>query len=110
MNKYFILRPNNGQTQTAFLLEFDAAKRRTIEKRINFGKEKQPPYLLIEKTCNADNTESYTDISPVWNDVELAKKIGKRTCYDYSGLTLTVWYRGEPKSWNDYNNRKKLKP
>lgn len=107
--KYYKLIQNIGESQVNYLLEFGGEKRAKIEKRINFGRDNQPDYLLIEKTQNADSSESYTDIFPINSERELLKKIGNRVCWDYSGLHEIVWKKGKPYTWNYYkDNHEKI--
>ena len=100
--KHFKLIPNTGKAQIGYLMEFNAEKRAQIEKRVGFGKDYQPPYLLIVKTSDENGAESYTDIKPIHHEGDLLRAIGKRVCFDYSGITPTVWKDGKLYSWDDY--------
>jgi len=100
--KYYKLVPNTGEQQLNYLFEFEAVKRSQIQKRINYGKKHQPPYLLIERTQQTDSTEAYTDIKAIYHEIDLLKAIKNNTCFDYSGMTIIVWAKGEAYSWETY--------
>ena len=100
--KHYKLIENTGNNQIDYLMEFSSDKRIKIEKKIRFGKDNQPPYLLIVKESNKIGVENYTDLKAIHNPSELLKIIGANTCFDYTGMTLVVWKNKKAYSWESY--------
>jgi hypothetical protein len=104
-DKYYILKRGTPDKLGWMLREFCGSKQLVLEKRFKMNANAE--YLLIEKTCNPDHTESVTDIFPIHNESELLKKIGKKLCYDYTGIAqLIVWENRNFESGQTYLERK----
>jgi hypothetical protein len=102
-NKYYILRRVDKNTIDAFRVELSDEKRKEIDKRIDPTK----PLILVEKTCNKDNTESYTDMWLIDEGVEsLWTKYTKgRQMYDYTGIVQPLIHeKGIVLTFKQYSN------
>jgi len=115
--KYYILKRIDGHGQTPLdFLEWiiryvSGDKHNVLRKRLKLDTCKYSDYILIEKTCNPDSTETYSDLFPIDNEHQLLKKIGKRECYDYTGIAgVMIWINGKVMSWDAYKELKKVKP
>lgn len=87
-NKYYILHRNDAHkkynTVDAYVCEFDSLKHKAMIKRIDRTK----PLVLVEKTCNADNTETYTNMWTISEGCESnwTQFTKGRIMYDYTGI------------------------
>jgi hypothetical protein len=56
--KYFMIKRNDSKLLESYLQEFSNKQLDKIKKQVNVNDS----LLLIEKTMNEDNTESYTNL------------------------------------------------
>lgn len=88
MKKYYIIKRNSDKLIESYLFELSNEQRQKIEKRIN----KTKPLLLIEKQCNKDNSEIYTNLWTIDEGIESLYTMytkGK-LLYDYTGIITLV--------------------
>jgi hypothetical protein len=102
MKKYYKLINNTPEDKSNYLRKFSEDKHIKLEKKL-IGTQ----YLLIEKTQNKDNTETYTNLYPINNEFELIDIIKNGICYDYTGITMVIWQNSDTLSWKTYKNNLK---
>ena len=101
MKKYYIMHRNSNSMVNEFLCEFSKEQRDKIEKRINI----KLPLLLVEKTCNKDNTETYTNMWTIAEGCEInwTKYTKGRIMYDYTGIIYPLIHEnGSILTWTQY--------
>ena len=99
--KYYLLKRNNPQILEAYLCEFEHSLRSKIEKRV----KSTDALLLIEKTQNKDNSESYTNIWTIGEGcfILFEKYTKKRLTFDYTGLITVMHLKGNTLTWEQYD-------
>lgn len=90
--KYYILKRNSDNLALDYVRELSEKITNKIQKRLDFTK----PILLIEKSTNPDNTESYTNMWTLEESGILVNEIVKdATLYDYTSVLGTlIQYKG----------------
>ena len=98
--KYYILKRNFNNLAKNYFAELPEKTANKIQKRLDFTK----PILLIEKSTNPDNTESYTNMWTLDESGILVNEIVKdATLYDYTSVLGTlVQYKGVLYTWDAY--------
>jgi hypothetical protein len=101
--KYYILRRLSQETFNAFFYELSSEIAEKIKNRIDMKMQ----FLLVEKTCNADNTETYTNLWTIPENTEVLYKITKkRQIWDYTGLIKPLIHQnGTVLTFEQYNNK-----
>ena len=99
--KYYILKRNFNNLAKNYFAELSQETTNKIQKRLDFTK----PILLIEKTINPGNTESYTNMWILDESGILVNEIVKdATLYDYTSVLGTlVQYKGVLYTWGAYS-------
>jgi len=104
MKKVYILKRASGKLIDDYRREFSDELRKKIDKRIDPTK----PLILIEKTANKDNTESYTNMWLIDEGVESLWTIHTKgnIIYDYTAVSTTlVHVNGEILTFKQYSNK-----
>ena len=103
--KYYIIYRNRPSLMDEFLCRHDFSDdlRVKIYKRSDSNK----PLLLLEKTENKNNTESYTNLWTVDEGCEInwIEHTKNRFMFDYTGIVLVIHCKGKHYSWDEYNTR-----
>jgi len=86
--KYFMIKRNSPKLLGSYLQEFSGNELDKIKKQVNVNDS----LLLIEKTMNEDNTESYTNLWTVSEGCEILwqKYVKNRLLYDYTGIVYPI--------------------
>ena len=106
--KYYIIKRNSQELSESYLQEFSGELRIKLEKRIKHDL----PLLLIEKTCNADYSETYTNLWTVHEGCEInwTKYTKGRLMYDYTGIINPIIHlKDKHYTWESYNESLKKK-
>jgi len=104
IKKYYILKRNNQRLYNDYLSEFAKDKREKILKRCNI----EYGLLLIEKTCNKDHSETYTDLWTIQEGCPILweKYTKKRLMYDYTGVVHPLIHKnGKVLTWEQYSEK-----
>ena len=103
--RYYIIRRNSKELIEAFLCEFSKTD------RDKFKLNPSLPLLLIEKTCNKDNSETYTNLWTIHEgcDSLWTKHTKGRQMYDYTGIVKPIIHIKDKKyTWEQYQDLSQL--
>lgn len=100
--KYYIIKRNFNDLSKSYLQEFSGELRLKLEKKINHNL----PLVLIEKTCNKDKSESFTNLWTIHEGCEInwTKYTKGRLMYDYTGIVYPIIHIKDKKyTWEQYS-------
>ncbi len=102
--KYYILKRANPKLIDDYIYDFTGKQFEKINSRI----DRSLPLILIEKSQNKDNTESYTNLwtLPEGSPILWEKHTKGRRMWDYTGAhnEPLIHLKGEIFTWKQYKN------